>query len=313
MIYQQDNPLIVQGDKTILLEVDNKKHQQARNCIIRFAELEKSPEHIHTYRITPLSLWNAAASGLDSETIIKDLTTYSKYEIPQNILRDITEYTSRFGKVKLSKNKSDGNLILSSDDPIIIEEILNFKGTQNYISKIIDKNSLEIQPENRGLIKQALIKLGFPVEDIAGYRDGTPHKIELLEVTRNEKPFELRNYQIDSIESFYQSGSVRGGSGVVVLPCGAGKTIVGLGTMARLQVQTLILCTNIVAVRQWIEEIIDKTSIDPKDIGEYSGEKKEIKPITISTYQILTYRKNKTAPFNHFEIFNSKKWGLIAG
>ncbi len=311
MIYQQDNPLIVQGDKTILLEVDNKKHQQARNCIIRFAELEKSPEHIHTYRITPLSLWNAAASGLDSETIIKDLTTYSKYEIPQNILRDITEYTSRFGKVKLSKNKSDGNLILSSDDPIIIEEILNFKGTQNYISKIIDKNSLEIQPENRGLIKQALIKLGFPVEDIAGYRDGTPHKIELLEVTRNEKPFELRNYQIDSIESFYQSGSVRGGSGVVVLPCGAGKTIVGLGTMARLQVQTLILCTNIVAVRQWIEEIIDKTSIDPKDIGEYSGEKKEIKPITISTYQILTYRKNKTAPFNHFEIFNSKKWGLI--
>ncbi len=311
MIYQQDNPLIVQGDKTILLEVDNKKHQQARNCIIRFAELEKSPEHIHTYRITPLSLWNAAASGLGSETIIKDLTTYSKYEIPQNILRDIIEYTSRFGKVKLLKNDSGNNLILTSEDPIIIEEILNFKGTQNYIARIVDKNRLEIRPEHRGLIKQALIKMGFPIEDIAGYRDGTPHKMELLEITRDEKPFSLRDYQIDSIESFYQSGSIRGGSGVVVLPCGAGKTIVGLGTMARLQVQTLILCTNIIAVRQWIEEIIDKTSINPDDIGEYSGEKKEIKPITISTYQILTYRKNKVSPFKHFEIFNSKDWGLI--
>jgi len=311
MIYQPDNPLIVQGDKTILLEVDSKKYQQARNCIIRFAELEKSPEHIHTYRITPLSLWNAAASGLDSETIITELTAYSKYEIPQNILRDITEYTSRFGKVKLIKDVSGNNLILTSEDPIIIEEILHFKGTQNYIAKIVDKNSLEIQPEHRGLIKQALIKMGFPVEDIAGYKDGAPHKIELLEVTRNEKLFSFRRYQTESVESFYQSGSVRGGSGVVVLPCGAGKTIVGLGAMARLQAQTLILCTNIVAVRQWIQEIIDKTAVNPKDIGEYSGEKKEIKPITVSTYQILTYRKSKTAPFEHFGIFNSRDWGLI--
>ncbi len=309
MKYQPKNPLIVQGDKTILLEVDNTKHQEARNCIIRFAELEKSPEHIHTYRITPLSLWNAAAAGVEYKTIIDGLDKYSKYDLPQNVVKDIVEYTSRYGKIKLLKN--DQYLILNSDDDILIESILNYKSAQQYIAGVIDKNNIEIRPEHRGLIKQTLIKMGFPVEDLAGYHEGQPFDINLTDETRNGYNFHLRHYQQEAVDSFYQSGSVRGGSGVIVLPCGAGKTIVGLGVMAQLKTQTLILCTNIVAVRQWMEEIIDKTDIKRGDIGEYTGEKKEVKPITISTYQILTYRKDKKSDFPHFSVFNSKNWGLI--
>jgi len=308
---QNNNPLIVQGDKTILLEVDNPSHQQARNSIIRFAELEKSPEHIHTYRITPLSLWNAAASGLSADEIIEGLKKFSRYDVPQNVLRDIIEYTSRFGKVKFIKEEGIENLILYSDDEFFIEKVINYKTTQPYIENIIDKNKIEVKPEYRGVMKQLLVKMGFPVEDIAGYHEGEPHDISLMDETRNGKKFGLRHYQVEAVDSFYQSGSVRGGSGVVVLPCGAGKTIVGLGVMSQLKTQTLILCTNVVAVRQWIDEIIDKTDTSPSDIGEYTGEKKEVKPITISTYQILTYRKDKTSDFPHFSLFNSRKWGLI--
>jgi len=309
MKYQPKNPLIVQGDKTILLEVDNAKYQEARNCIIRFAELEKSPEHIHTYRITPLSLWNAAAAGVEYKTIIHDLETFSKYDLPQNVVKDIIEYTSRYGKIKLIKNEH--YLILNSDDVILIENILNYKSAQQYIAGVIDKNNLEIRPEHRGLIKQTLIKMGFPVEDLAGYHEGQPFGITLSSETRSGHNFSMRHYQQEAVDSFYQSGSVRGGSGVIVLPCGAGKTIVGLGVMAQLKTHTLILCTNIVAVRQWMDEILDKTDISKENIGEYTGEKKEIKPITISTYQILTYRKDKKSDFPHFSVFNSKNWGLI--
>ncbi|MCP5462107.1 MAG: helicase-associated domain-containing protein [bacterium] len=311
MKYQQGNPLIVQGDSTILIEVNTPQYQAARDAIIRFAELEKSPEHIHTYRISPLSLWNAAASGMTAVQVIEQLNQYSKYDIPQNILRDITEYVARYGKVKLIKGETSDQLLLTSDDAILIEEILNYKSAQPYIDSVIDKNTVSVKPEFRGLIKQVLIKMGFPVEDLAGYREGTPHTIILRKSTQCSAPFTLRHYQEDAIERFYQSGSVRGGSGVIVLPCGAGKTIVGLGVMARLSMQTLILCTNIVAVRQWIDELLDKTELNSEDIGEYSGELKQVKPITITTYQILTYRKNKQSDFPHFSLFNSMNWGLI--
>lgn len=308
---RHDNPLIVQGDKSVLVEVDCPRYEPARNCIIRFAELEKSPEHIHTYRITPLSLWNAAASGLTAEQIIADLIEYSKYDVPQNVQRDIIEYTARFGKVKLATTDDPQILELSSDDPFIIEKIIHYKATQGYVLHQIDTNRVAVEAAHRGIIKQQLIKLGFPVEDLAGYREGDPHEVNVLDETRSGRPFNLRHYQEEAVEAFYQSGSVRGGSGVIVLPCGAGKTIVGLAAMAKLKTQTLILCTNVVAVRQWIDEIIDKTDVSKEDIGEYSGEKKEIKPITISTYQILTYRKNKTNEFPHFNLFNVRNWGLI--
>ncbi|RJP61700.1 MAG: helicase [Candidatus Auribacter fodinae] len=311
MKYQPDNPLIVQSDSTILLEVNNTKYQEARICISRFSELEKSPEHIHTYRITPLSLWNAASSGLDPNTIIDQLNAYSKYDVPQNVLRDILEFTGRYGKVRLTKADDSDVLLLHSTDPIFIEEISHNKSALPYIAGRKDDNHLEIKPEHRGMIKQVLIKMGFPVEDLAGYRQGTPHPIHLRAETSAGHPFNLRHYQEDSVACFYQAGSVRGGSGVIVLPCGAGKTIIGIAVMSQLQTQTLILCTNIVAVRQWMDEILDKTDIRPEDIGEYSGEKKEIKPITISTYQILTYRKDKQSDFAHFHLFNSQQWGLI--
>ena len=306
-----DNPLIIQGDKSVLVEVDSPRYEPARNSLIRFAELEKSPEHIHTYRITPLSLWNAAASGLTSQKIIDDLLEYAKYDVPQNVQRDIIEYTARFGKIKLDRTDDPDELHLTSDDPFIIEKIIHYKSTIPYIDRFIDDNTLLIKTENRGIIKQLLIKMGFPVEDLAGYQKGDPHPINVLDETRSGFPFGLRHYQIEAVEAFYQSGSVHGGSGVIVLPCGAGKTIVGVGAMDKIQSQTLILCTNVVAVRQWIDEIIDKTDIKKEDIGEYSGEKKEIKPITVSTYQILTYRKDKTSGFPHFKLFNSRKWGLI--
>ncbi len=308
---RHDNPLIVQGDKSVLVEVDSPRYEPARNSLIRFAELEKSPEHIHTYRITPLSLWNAAASGLTSQQIIDDLLEYAKYDVPQNVQRDIIEYTARFGKIKLDRTDDPGELLLTSDDTFIIEKIIHYKSTIPYVDRLIDDNTIAIKTENRGIIKQQLIKMGFPVEDLAGYQEGDPHPINVLDETRSGKPFDLRHYQIEAVEAFYQSGSVRGGSGVIVLPCGAGKTIVGIGAMDKIKTQTLILCTNVVAVRQWISEIIDKTDIKKEDIGEYSGEKKEIKPITVSTYQILTYRKDKTSGFPHFKLFNSRKWGLI--
>lgn len=311
MKYTPANPLIVQSDNTILLEVNNVRYQQARICISRFSELEKSPEHIHTYRITPLSLWNAASSGLHSDTIIDELTALSKYDVPQNVQRDIIEFTDRYGKVKLYHAEHEDHLLLYSDDQIFIEEISNYKSAQPYIEGRADEHNLIVKPEYRGLIKQALIKMGFPVEDLAGYKEGTPHVVNLRAETLSGNPFHLRHYQQESIDCFYQEGSVRGGSGVLVLPCGAGKTIIGLGVMSYIKQQTLILCTNIVAVRQWIDEILDKTDINPDEIGEYSGEKKEIKPITVSTYQILTYRKDKKSDFAHFKIFNTQNWGLI--
>ncbi len=308
---RHDNPLIVQGDKSVLVEVDSPRYELARNSLIRFAELEKSPEHIHTYRITPLSLWNAAASGLTAQQVIVDLIEYSKYDVPQNVQRDIVEYTARFGKIKLDRTDNPEELYLSSVDPFIIEKIIHYKATIPYVDRIVDANTLVVKAEFRGIIKQQLIKMGFPVEDLAGYQKGDPYPIEILDETAGGMPFSLRHYQIEAVEAFYQSGSVRGGSGVIVLPCGAGKTIVGIGAMEKIKTQTLILCTNVVAVRQWIDEILDKTTVKKEDIGEYSGEKKEIKPITVSTYQILTYRKDKTAGFPHFKLFNSLKWGLI--
>ncbi|MFH1126811.1 MAG: DNA repair helicase XPB [archaeon] len=315
-MYNPQNPLIVQGDKSILLEVNNPLHDDARNMISRFAELIKSPEHIHSYRITNLSLWNAAASGMKSEDIITSLETYSKYDVPPNVKADIIDYVSRYGSLKLLKE--DTQMILKSEDSILITELMNIKKLERFILRPIDQHTLEVRPELRGHIKQALTEIGFPVEDLAGYITGEFMPVDLLDITKNGIPFEVRDYQKNAINSFYADGDVRGGSGTIVLPCGAGKTIVGMGIMQKLKCNTLIITTNITAARQWADELIDKTTITKDTIGEYSGEIKEIKPVTIATYQILVYRKkNKDASgseeieFPHFTLFNSREWGLI--
>ena len=303
------NPLIVQSDRTILLEVDHPQHAEARDALAQFAELEKSPEHIHTYRLSPLSLWNAAAGGMNADMVIELLTRYSKYSIPSNITVDIREYMSRYGRIKLIR-EGDA-LLLISQDTALMAEIVHHKRTQPYLLRQINSHTIQVDASRRGHIKQALIHIGFPAEDLAGYTDGSPLPLKLEPTTREGKDFEPRNYQYAASAAFYANGAPSGGSGVVVLPCGAGKTIVGLAAMADIQRATLILTPNTVAVRQWIHEILDKTDIPPEMVGEYTGERKDICPITVSTYQILTYRRSEADDFPHFALFTSFDWGLI--
>ena len=303
------NPIIVQSDHSILLEVDHPLHAEARDALAQFAEIEKSPEHIHTYRISPLSLWNAAAGGLTPDHVVESLIQFSKYDIPANIITDIHDYMKRYGQLKLFKD--EGQLILQSPDTSLITEIAHHKRMQPYLLSQIDSHTLLIDPARRGHVKQALIHIGFPAEDLAGYNEGTALPVQLRTRTTHDKPFSMRAYQEASVSAFYLDGSPGGGCGVIVLPCGAGKTIVGIGTIATLQRSTLILTPNTVAVRQWINELLDKTTISPGQIGEYTGDRKEIRPITVSTYQILTYRPTEDSEFPHFSLFTSQDWGLI--
>ena len=309
MPYNPQNPLIVQSDRTVLLEVDNPLYEAARDELARFAELEKSPEYIHTYRITPLSLWNAAAAGMQTQDILDALDRYTKYDVPQNIIAEITEYVSRYGRVKLMKR--DDGLVLHSEDEVLIAEIAHSQSVKSMLGGQINPHTIRVSSHLRGHLKQALIKIGFPIEDLAGYVSGTYFDIAPRSVTQAGLPFALRDYQHEAADGFYAGGGVRGGSGVVVQPCGAGKTIVGLGAMFKTKCHTLILSTNTIAVRQWIDELLDKTTVSRDDVGEYTGDRKEIRPITVTTYQILTYRKSKSEDFVHLGIFSEMDWGLI--
>ncbi|MFL5732558.1 MAG: DNA repair helicase XPB [Chloroflexia bacterium] len=320
MSYVPQNPLIVQSDRSLLLEVDNSLYEAARDELARFAELEKSPEHIHTYRVTPLSLWNAASAGITATDILGSLERYSKFDLPRNVLADIEDYISRFGRVKLLKSEAS-DLILRSDDPMLIAEIARNKRVQPYVLAQPDRNTLTIDPKMRGHVKQALVLFGYPAEDLAGYTEGAPLELVLRgESARDQGPFTLRSYQTDAVGAFWAGGTVHGGSGVVVLPCGAGKTVVGMGAMANARTSTLILTPSTIAVRQWIAEILDKTTLTEEEVGEYTGDKKVVRPVTVTTYQMLTYRPSVSAvdeetgevgEFPHFDIFTAQDWGLI--
>lgn len=292
MPYNPQNPLIVQSDRTALLEVDNPRYEECRDQLASFCELIKSPEHIHTYRLTSLSLWNARAAGMTAEEMVGVLNEYSKYDVPGNILHDIHDYVGRYGRLKLLKE--EGRLLLRADDNLLMTEIRHNKAVQKYLVGQADARTVEIPLLERGRIKQILLKLGFPVEDLAGYTDGEYLPVRLREVTKTGKPFLPRPYQEDAAGAFWQNGSATGGSGVLVLPCGAGKTIIGMQAMALAQMRTLIIVTGITAARQWRNEILDKTTLLEEDIGEYSGERKDIKPVTIATYQVLTARRDPT-------------------
>lgn len=309
MAYRPENPVIVQSDRSILLEVERPLYEEARDALAQFAELEKSPDYVHTYRVTPLSLWNAASAGLNAEQIIASLQTFSKYDIPQNVLLDIHEYVGRYGRLRLLKEGDD--LILESGDRFLVVELQHQKSIQPYIQEVLSETRLRVDARHRGLLKQALIKIGHPVEDVAGYVEGASLAIELRETAQSGRDFGLRVYQNDAVGVYYASGTTRGGSGVLVLPCGAGKTIIGIAAMAKIQQHTLVLTTNITALRQWRDELIDKTTLDPELIGEYSGESKQIRPVTLTTYQILTFRKHKDQDFIHMGLFNNEAWGLI--
>lgn len=317
--------MIIQGDHTVLLEVDNPLHEEARDYLARFAELEKSPEHIHTYRITPLSLWNAAAAGETTGDVLEALARYSKFELPGNVVASIGDYMSRYGRLKLLREGA--LLLLRSEDDILITQLLHNRRVLPYVISQLDANTVVVRAEMRGHLKQALVQFGYPAEDLAGYVDGAPITLALRSETRAGRAFALRQYQSEAVDLFWADGKSHGGSGVVVLPCGAGKTVVGAGVMAKAGCHTLILCFGTVAVHQWISELLDKTNIDPDMIGEYTGDLKEIKAITVTTYQILTYRQGRRrardekegkdgkeidlSEFPHLALFTSRDWGLI--
>ncbi|WP_290765495.1 DNA repair helicase XPB [Fibrobacter sp. UBA4297] len=320
--------IIVQSNLEIMVEVDNPNYTTARDAIAPFTELVKSPEHLHTYKISHLSLWNAAATGLRAPEVLERLESQSRYPIPPTVVTEIEDYMARYGLLRLKKE--DGRLTMESDDKLMFLEICKLKDVEPFIIEYIDDTHVVVDPERRGHLKMVLTNAGFPVEDLAGYTVGDPLPIQLRETTVSGKPFNLRDYQKDAAQVFYASGSEKGGSGVIVLPCGSGKTVIGLATMALVQTKTLILTPNISSSRQWIREICDKTNLTLDQVKEYSGEVKEIGPVTVATYQILTQRKrakkgdeNKEGKepemteeevkkeLANFPLFSQEKWGLM--
>ncbi len=320
--------IIVQSNLEIMVEVDNPNYEPARDAIAPFTELVKSPEHLHTYKISHLSLWNAASTGLRATEVLERLESQSRYPIPQTVITEVEDYMARYGLLRLRKEVD--RLLLESDDTYMFTEICHLKEVEPFILKFLDDSHAEVDPERRGHLKMALTNAGFPVEDLAGYVQGDPLPIKLRETTLEGKEFKLRDYQKEAAQVFYASGSEKGGSGVIVLPCGSGKTVIGLATMALVQTKTLILTPNISASRQWIREICDKTDLTLDQVKEYSGEVKEIGPVTVATYQILTQRKkvkdvNKQGEpepddlsdeevkkeLSNFPLFSEQKWGLM--
>ena len=293
-----DGPLIVQSDKTLLLDTDHALSDECRKAIAPFAELERAPEHMHTYRLTNLGLWNARAAGHDAEQVIDVLIRFSRYAVPHALLVDIADTMARYGRLRLESHPVHG-LILITADVAVLEEVLKSKKIIPLVGSRIDRETIAVHPSERGHIKQVLLRLGWPAEDFAGYVDGEAHPISLV-----ESEWKLREYQKHAAEGFWH-----GGSGVVVLPCGAGKTMVGAAAMAHAQATTLILVTNTVAARQWRDELIKRTSLTAEEIGEYSGARKEIRPVTIATYQVMTTKKKGV--YAHLELFDSRDWGLI--
>ena len=291
-------PLIVQSDRTLLLEVDHPAADACRMAIAPFAELERAPEHVHTYRLTPLGLWNARAAGHDAEQVVDTLLRFSRYPVPSALLVDVADTMDRYGRMRLEKHPIHG-LVLISTDRAVLTEVLRSAKVKGLIGAKLDDDTVVVHPSERGHLKQVLLKLGWPAEDLAGYVDGEAHPIALV-----QQGWELRPYQSMAADSFWH-----GGSGVVVLPCGAGKTIVGAAAMAHAQATTLILVTNTVAARQWRDELLRRTSLTAEEIGEYSGAKKEIRPVTIATYQVVTTKRGGIHP--HLELFDARDWGLI--
>jgi len=311
-LMQNLKPLIVQGDRSILLDVHTPESDDARFALIPFTELEKSPEHMHTYRISHLSLWNAASAGMTVPQIIGVLTKYSRYPLKESVVTWMTETIARYGKIILRPSDYEDCLYLIVENNLIFKELSNLSTMKKYIIRESEEDlAFLINILDRGVVKQALLHQGWPCKDEVPLKDGDAFPIELKDVASSGKKLEIRDYQKEASECFVGKKAVGTGFGTIALPCGAGKTVVGLVVMAELKVETVILTTNISAVYQWKREILDKTDIKESDIGIYSSAEKNIRPITIATYQILTWRENTYSPFVHFKIFKERNWGLI--
>ncbi|MFN0245121.1 MAG: DNA repair helicase XPB [Planctomycetota bacterium] len=333
-----DNPLIVQSDRSLMLHTvravvgpdgrplkdeagqprteEHPRFAEARDQLALFAELEKSPDYLHTYRITPVSIWNAAAMGLSAERIASILDELSCVPVPRNVLDEIRSWTARYGLLRIEKRAPEEDsgpedtFELVAREPEALADVLGHEAVRKLCHRDA-RGRVFVSPLSRGSIKQALIKIGYPVDDRGGYIDGDPLEIRLRTATLGGRPFDLRPYQWNAARAFHAGGTVLGGSGVVVLPCGAGKTVVGMGVMSLVGTKTLILTTNTVAVRQWREELIDKTELTPEQVGEYTGDEKHVAPVTVTTYQMLTWRRSRTDTFEHMNLFSRENWGLV--
>ncbi|MEM1119974.1 MAG: DNA repair helicase XPB [Bacteroidota bacterium] len=306
-----NGPLIVQSDHTMMLEVQHPQFSEGRDFLARFAELEKSPEFIHTYRVTPLSLWNAAALDIPVNELLEGLERLARYGLPANVKTDLLEWYSTYGKLVLTKER-EGFLQLKVTDEFIFERLKNEDALKEFIFKTDNNiNRFLIFEAQRGDLKHALIKIGFPVKDLCGYVQGDDLSIQLRTTDLTGQPFQLRDYQREAVDAFYHSGGENGGNGIVVLPCGSGKTIIGIGTMAAISNHTLIVTTNNVSVHQWRNEILAKTALSEEQVGEFTGVNKVIRPVTITTYQMLTWRKSRQDAFKNLDLFTDQNWGLI--
>lgn len=307
--FSGEPPLLIQKDLTVWLAADHPEAEEAREMLAQFAELLKSPGHLHLYRITSLSLWNAASAGMEPEGICRFLHASSKLGLPQTVRNEIRGIMEKYGLFRMESD-AEGNLLLCAKRGDAMAAIRAFPSIERYIVQVDSPEIVRVRPGDRGRLKQELMKLGYPVEDQAGFLQGEPLEFRLKEKLKNGARFTLRDYQIQAVEAF-QRGGFSGGSGVLVLPCGAGKTVVGIAAMERYRSETLILTPNITSVRQWIREILDKTDLDESLVGEYSGENKEVRPVTVATYQVLTHRNEKDGPLSHMELFIKRNWGLI--
>lgn len=305
-----DNPLIIQGDRTILLDVHAPRADEARNALIPFAELEKSPEHLHTYRITPLSLWNAASAGFTPDVVSDTLDGFSRFPVPPAVRTWVVETMARFGSIRMIPSDDPDYLVLTTDIPLVYRELEASRQMKKYLVPS-GTDEFRLAVLDRGTVKQELLKLGWPVQDEAPLKDGDPLEISLRETTLSGSPLVIRDYQRTAAAALVGDKGPGTGFGTIVLPCGSGKTVVGMTVMEMLATSTLILTTNVAAVHQWAAELVDKTTLTREEIGEYTGDKKEIQSVTIATYQILTWRPDKESPFPHFSIFRERAWGLI--
>ena len=303
------NALIVQSDATVLLDVHSPLADEARAALAPFAELIKSPEHVHTYRLTPLSIWNARATGVTGEQMVAALREHARYDVPPNIEQEVTDLAARYGRVVITRD--DEALYCTCNDEATAERLARDRDVGPYLTDRINGTRFRVDPAVRGMLKQSLVSAGFPAEDVAGYVAGEPLALDLRETAASGALFQVRDYQRQAAESFYIAGSDRGGSGVVALPCGAGKTIVGIAAMDMIGQNTLVLTTSVTAVKQWRHELLDKTTLHADDIAEYTGEQKNSGPVTLTTYQILTWRADKESEFPHLELFRARSWGLI--
>lgn len=309
-----DNPLIVQSDLTILVDVASPRYADARDALARFADLVKSPEHIHTYRITPLSIWNACAAGVAVDGIVAALTEFSRFTVPTHVQTQVRDFAHRFGRVRIERDPAaplGDHLLVFTSDAVLAEELSRGKQLAPLLTERVRPTCFRIRQLDRGRLKQALIKAGFPAEDLAGYTPGDPLPLSLRSVSRAGHAFALRDYQHEAVAAFHVSGAERGGSGVIVLPCGAGKTVTAMGVIDAVQSSTLILTTSVSAVRQWIAELLDKTNLSADQIGEYTVGIKTVRPITVATYQMLTHRTSAGGAFTHLAVFDQQNWGLI--